>query len=118
MQKVIINAAITKDVPHVFFECPMKPISVEKELALELLNALIQLPVRVHLPPTDSFYTPRYYYVYFTRPFVKIIDIIGVKKDCTPTKWGYKLGYWHPQIQQRLVESVKIYLRNHGNGRA
>jgi len=73
----------------------------------DVYNKVLSLPIVVSLPKHCSELSfPRYYSVFLNRK-KEIIDIIGVRKYLSPTKWSYKFGYWHPTIQHRIAETIR-----------
>jgi len=81
-----------------------------------LQDAVLRLPVDVSVPETfNATSLPRYYAIYctwtekkdtFTIENVKIIEIVGVHRDLSPTKWSYRLGYWHPACQFDIADAL------------
>jgi hypothetical protein len=76
----------------------------------EVKESILKLPVRVALPRYYSDLSLPRYYVVFT-DCAKIIDIVGVHRDLSPTKWSYRLGYWHPRCQLDVVKAIDMEIR-------
>ncbi|RLG84701.1 MAG: hypothetical protein DRO39_07250 [Thermoprotei archaeon] len=71
----------------------------------EIINMLQQLPVRVALPKHFSVLSlPRYYLIVIDND--RIVDVIGIRRNKTPTKWSYRLGYWHPIITRHIIDAI------------
>jgi hypothetical protein len=82
---------------------------------------VIGLPSRISVPLVYSDLSlPRYYMVKLrlveewfresdplaVHPLQAVEDIVGIRCDLTPTKWGYRLGYWHPQCQLQIARAI------------
>ena len=72
---------------------------------VELASAIERMPVKIWLPPTFSG-IPRYYLIAF-QDARTIVDIIGIRNDLTPTKWSYTKGYWHPQCNVAIANTLR-----------
>jgi hypothetical protein len=73
----------------------------------EVKESILKLPVKVVLPRYFSELSlPRYYAVFMDG--TDIIDIVGVHRDLSPTKWSYRLGYWHPRCQHDIARSIDM----------
>jgi len=86
-----------------------------KERLENIKNLVLSLPAKVVTPKSyTELSLPRYYLIILDEDEKEIIDVIGVKlkEYCPlcPTKWSYKLGYWHPQIQILIAEALDKYL--------
>jgi hypothetical protein len=76
----------------------------------ELKEFILKLPVKVVLPRYFSELSlPRYYAVFVDG--TDIIDIVGVHRDLSPTKWSYRLGYWHPRCQHDIAKAIYMEIR-------
>ena len=85
----------------------------------QLRVQISKLPVRVNVP---KFFTvmslPRYYLIVAELTEVndelmvsRIVDIVGIRVDLSPTSWSYRAGYWHPQAQYLIIKTIDRYLR-------
>jgi hypothetical protein len=77
----------------------------------EVKESILKLPVRVVLPRYCSDLSlPRYYAVFVDG--TDVIDIVGVQRDLSPTKWSYKFGYyWHPRCQLDIIKAIDMEIR-------
>jgi hypothetical protein len=81
------------------------------EFIEKLRGAVLRLPARVSLPRYVSLLSlPRYYLIVLDEDF-NIIDIVGVRADMSPTKWSYRLGYWHPRCQLDIARALALLLK-------
>jgi len=74
-----------------------------------IVEKLRNLPVRVRLPKyLSELSLPRYYAVYLSNlADFEIVDVIGVRRDGRPTKWSYRLGYWHPTCTWKIISAIE-----------
>ena len=86
---------------------------LDPEFVVKIREAVLSLPTRIKLPAHVSISLPRYYLIQLRldTDVVNIIDIVGVRKDLTPTKWGYRFGYWHPQCQILIANALTRYIQ-------
>jgi len=96
---------ITCDILHV--DCKIDDIDFLERVKERVLS----LPVEINLPRTYTGF-PRYYLIKL-RDIDEVIieDIVGVKWSGAPTKWSYKFGYWHPQCQIHIAQTIYSYLK-------
>lgn len=108
---IVVNTWVTKRTPWILRG------SVERSVVEKLVEEVMELPTRVETPIYFSTLSlPRYYMVVFDESGIK--DIVGVRIKLSnekrevllPTKWSYKIGYWHPWCQIAIAESLKLYL--------
>jgi len=81
------------------------------ELLERVREAVLRLPSRETVPyDISEVYVPDIFVITFvesrSREHVYIVDIVGLRRDLTPTPWGYREGWWHPQVQQWVAESI------------
>lgn len=114
VNNVIINTWTTRSVPWVIHERENGDTSLDLDLVEKLIDAVMRLPVRVRVPPHfTELSLPRYYAIFFYyEGDIRIVDIIGVRSDNSPTRWGFKLGYWHPQIQIEIARVLRRVLKD------
>jgi hypothetical protein len=99
---IMVNTWVTQGVPWVVDE------DYDPEILAKLREAVLKLPTRVQLPKYFSELSlPRYYQIYFDDEF-NIAEIAGVRWDGSPTKWGYRIGYWHPQCQISIARALSL----------
>jgi hypothetical protein len=121
-----INTLVTKNVPWsvaVEVGCVRGLAPTQRSMKfLEKVKAFVLgLPVRINTPLVYSDLSlPRYYMVKLrmveewfrdsdplaVHPLQAVEDIVGVRCDLTPTKWGYRLGYWHPKCQLDIARAI------------
>lgn len=106
--EVVVNTWPTKSTPWIVQE-PAPPRSVLEKI----LEKVEELPVIVDVPASFSELSmPRYFLIRYrlNDNDVKIVEIVGIKRDRSPTKWGYKIGYWHPACQIFISRALRKYL--------
>jgi hypothetical protein len=84
------------------------------EFVSNLEQAVLRLPVKVSLPRFAApLSLPRYYLLVLENKsdMIEFREIVGVRADLTPTKWSYKLGYWHPQCQLGIARALARLLK-------
>jgi hypothetical protein len=113
--EVLINTAPSRSVSWVVRSTSSEHKDEDFNISFieKLRGAVLKLPARVSLP---SFVTPsslpRYYLVVLSSEEpVEIREIVGVRADLTPTKWSYRLGYWHPACQHRIARALAFLLK-------
>jgi len=84
-------------------------------------SVLRWLPVRLYLPERFALKAlPRYYLISLVLrdegesgqlKDVEVREIVGIRKDLTATKWGYRAGYWHPRCQHDIVAAIQREIR-------
>jgi len=109
--QIIINTWITKSTPWIckIYDPIRETLDDMPECSPDDMNKVVdklrQLPVRVALPKHFSVLSlPRYYLIVIDND--KIVDIIGIRRNKTPTKWSYRLGYWHPIITRHIIDAI------------
>jgi len=112
-----LNAMLSVDISNPYY----------KMLVEKLRDAVIKLPVKVHTPkPCSALSIPRYFLIvgevtnetdetYIIPSEVRIHEIVGIKVDLTPTKWSYRMGYWHPVCQFKIVSALSALLSTQPN---
>lgn len=108
---LIVNTFPTKRIPHIFFSVDGVPFYPSKKESVELLlSKILSLPARYNPPRSYSILSfPRYYMIVVD----DIVDIIGVRlrnHNIFPTKWGYRVGFWHPHIHILIIDAINNYL--------
>jgi len=97
---------------------------VNADVVADLADKIMKLPSRINTPKTFTTLSfPRYYLVDVDDDIdddgriviKKINDIIGIRADLSPTKWSYRVGYWHPKINIIIADVLKNYLSNRKN---
>ena len=125
--EIVINTAPSKSTPwtikvYDLYVCNgllNNCIDLENPDELRQLRELIaKLPAVINIPRLfTELSTPRYYLVVAelnTKNEVritKIIDVIGIRADLSPTKWSYRVGYWHPICQHEIISTIDRYLK-------
>jgi hypothetical protein len=119
--ELIVNTWRTKSTPWLVL-IPTTPDTyvdalkfMTKERLKNIRDLIASLPARINTPKHYSILSlPRYYLIATNEEENNIIDIIGIKmkEHCRlcPTKWSYKLGYWHPTIQTLITKTLDKYL--------
>jgi hypothetical protein len=71
-------------------------------------GAVLKLPLRVRLPRHCSDLSfPRYYAIILrSLDPVEVEDVLGVRCDLSPTRWGYRFGFWHPRCQHMIARAI------------
>ncbi|MEM0236021.1 MAG: hypothetical protein QXU60_07215 [Sulfolobales archaeon] len=88
------------------------PVYTDIEKLKTLKEMVANLPAIVILPKHFSKLSlPRYYLIFYDE---KIIDIIGIRRDKSPTRWSYKTGFWHPAAQISIASSLQKLLKELG----
>jgi hypothetical protein len=101
---IFLNTWVTKGTPWVIQDGK----DIDPEILANLREAILKLPTRVSLPKYFSDLSlPRYYQIYFDNN-VNIVEIVGVRRDSSPTKWSYRLGYWHPKCQHDIARALSL----------
>jgi hypothetical protein len=85
----------------------------DPEFIERLREAVLRLPTRVSLPRfVSQLSLPRYYLIVLgDLDALEVREIVGVRGDMSPTKWSYRLGYWHPSCQFRIARSLEYVLK-------
>jgi len=112
----VINTWITRGTPwilKIYSTLSAKsldelPEETDPKVVEEIINVVSRMKVKVNIPH-QSAATPRYYLVILNN--VELVDIIGIKRNLTVTKWSYNYGYWHPQCQIDILNTLKKKLQ-------
>jgi len=114
-----VNTWPTKSTPWRIVTAEKNELAVSRR-AVNFLTMvkeeIARLPVRVNIPKSVNVLSlPRYYAIFMNLKFekidegevelnsIEIIDIIGIRADLSPTRWSYRLGYWHPRCQNDIM---------------
>jgi len=108
----IVNTWVTRGTPWILKSYTTLEVRSVDELpevkdlkvVNELINIIEKMKVKVNIPHPSSA-IPRYYLVIIDEK-MELIDIVGVRRDLTPTKWSYRFGYWHPQCQVDILNTL------------
>jgi len=99
---VVVNTWVTRGTPWVVQDSE----DIDPEILARIREAVLKLPTRVNIPRYFSDLSlPRYYAIFFNDDF-EIVEIVGIRWDHSPTKWSYRLGYWHPQCQISIARAL------------
>jgi len=112
---IYVNTSPSKNVPWML-TLDIKSKIYFEYTAIEFLErvkeAVLSLPAKINLPKKTYIGFPRYYMIkLYSIDEIIIEDIVGVKHDGAPTKWGYRFGYWHPVCQFDIVWAIDTYLK-------
>jgi len=89
------------------FEASETTINFLESVKREVLS----LPAKVSIPAVGSA-LPRYYMVVLEDvDTIKVVDIVGIRRDGSPTKWNYGYGYWHPQCQLDIASILEAEVK-------
>jgi hypothetical protein len=120
--EVVVNTVPSKNIPWIIRtpEGNIKDHDFSVEFIESLIDAVEKLPAKINIPPHFNISSlPRYYLIVAKLDgmrVVEIIDIAGVKSGeypanlMYPSKWEYRVGYWHPQCQLDIVSVLKKLL--------
>ena len=109
----IVNIWQTKNTPWIikYFDFAntiddMQEADYDYDNISKLRDLIAQLKVfRISLPTHFSELSlPRYYLIAVNNETVT--NIVGIRRNLIPTKWGYHFGYWHPIIQVALEKAL------------
>jgi hypothetical protein len=77
-----------------------------------LMDIVEALPTRISTPVHfSSLSIPRYFLIEL-KSETDVEDVVGVKFDLAPTKWGYRSGYWHPKCQLEILKALRWLVSN------
>jgi hypothetical protein len=111
--EVLVNTAPSKSVSWIVRSTASEHKDEDFNISFieELRDAVLKLPARVSLPRFVSPSSlPRYYLIVLSAER-NIVEIVGVRGDSTPTKWSYRLGYWHPACQLKIARALQVLLK-------
>jgi len=114
--EVIVNTFPSKNTPWIVRtpEGNIKDHDFSVEFIESLIEKVIKLPVKVNvLSHFNVTSLPRYYLIVSKIDGLKvteIVDIVGVKGGMYPSKWSYRIGYWHPLSQVDIALVLKKLL--------
>jgi hypothetical protein len=111
---VIVNTWKTRNINWILKSGAFQDKNFVKEFVQSLREKVLSLPVRVSLPKYCSELSfPRYYAIFCELDHFKvkkIIEIVGIRADNSPTKWSYRFGYWHPECQHLIAGALQQLL--------
>lgn len=100
--EVVVNTRPTRSTPWV-----VVPEEVKEEVRIALIwfAAGSKSIAEIRTPPVfNPSSLPRYYKIVMAGD--KIVDIEGVRRDGTPTKWGLYRRYWHPLALAYIIAAL------------
>jgi len=107
----VVNTWVTKNTPwilKIYSTLSAKSLDelpeADPKTVNDLINVIERMKVKVNIP-CSGVATPRYYLIVTDN--AELIDIIGIKRNLTPTRWSYNYGYWHPQCQIDILNTLK-----------
>lgn len=104
MRKIIVNTWKTKGTPWTISCYPPVACDYLTSSLVSRLVALRNVPPKVppHVESVLSTALPRFYEIVLDDDG-SVLDVKGIRRDGSSTKWSLKSGYWHPVIIDVII---------------